>query len=277
MKSYLIAAIAVCITSSVFAQNLPIPLSWKIKKFSVSMGIDQDMIKGMDANYLMRTVKNPDQSNFSDLDFKAQTMYGGICENPHFRVQAVLEVPGMKNTELNLGVNAMINRIDGAYYSSYDYEEGYIDQAYSYLSVETIGHELGLESSIVKRLPILNYKNTFGINLYGGVGTNLGYSFGGKMSIDGLSEEAVKENLSRDNSDIIAGNTYSDFHYDRLDVKDSFNQRAFAQIGVGVLLFKRVELGIDYKRGIGYRATFDGPTKMTQLNSLGMSAKWVLK
>jgi len=48
------------------------------------------------------------------------------------------------------------------------------------------------------------------------------------------------------------------------------------QAGTGFVLFKRLELGIDYRGGFGYKAIFNGPIKGTKLHSIGATAKWIL-
>jgi len=37
-----------------------------------------------------------------------------------------------------------------------------------------------------------------------------------------------------------------------------------------------LELGVDYRGGVGYKAIFKGSTKVTRLHSIGANAKWIL-
>ena len=270
MKNLLLLILAILLTTPLFSQNLPIPTKWKIKKIGISLGVETDMISNLDGNYLINIGKNvsatlPDGTILND-------MYGGVCENPHLRITLALEVPNLKNTELQVGLNAFFNRYDGAYYYGENFfnpELGHYES--DYISVDLFSHELGLEGALVKRLNIGNF-----LNLYGGVGTNLGYSIGDELNISGSNLQAVDKNIDRSNADIFTGTTYHDDNYHSFEAKDAFHQRVFIQAGVGFVLFKRVELGIDYRSGLGYKATFNGPTKGTRLNSIGVNTKWIL-
>ena len=83
--------------------------------------------------------------------------------------------------------------------------------------------------------------------------------------------------MNRSNSDIISGNTFSNTGYDIYEAKDAFHQRGFLQAGVGILFLKRLELGMEYRGGFGYKVLLFGTPKITRLQSFGLTAKWVLK
>lgn len=266
MKNFLLLALAIlCSNSSLFSQDLPIPTKWKVKKVGFSFGADKDMIKGMDGDYLLSTGKDISIALPGGIDLSPE-MYAGVCENPHMRITAVLEVPKLKNTELQLGVNAFFNRFDGAYYESGN--SGYDD--YEYLSVYSMSHELGLETAIAKRFYFSNY-----LNLYGGIGTNLGYSIGDELGIYGNNLESVNQNINRSRSDIVAGSIFDDHTYHSFEAKDAFHQRVFLQAGISLVILEHLELGIDYRGGIGYKSTMDGPTRSTRLHSFGLTNKWI--
>ncbi len=270
MKNLLLTVLILLLTTPLFSQNLPVPTKWKIKKIGVSLGIERDMISNLDGNYLIDIGKNVSATlpNGTKLD----NMYGGVCENPHIRLTVALEVPHLKNTEFQLGVNAFFNRYDGAYYwgdNFFDSVTEYYDA--DYISVDLFSHELGLEAALVKRLSFGSF-----LNLYGGVGTNLGYSIGDELHISGNNLQSVNKNSDRSNADIFTGTTYREETYHSFAAKDAFHQRLFLQAGAGFVLFKRLELGIEYRGGLGYKATFNGPTKGTKLHSIGASAKWIL-
>lgn len=277
MKNVLLVAFATLLSYSLFSQNLPIPTKWKVKKIGVSLGVDQDMIKNIDYHYMIKTTHNRNLHRFQNLEINEEDYYAGVCENPQFRIMVALEVPGLKNTELNVGIQGVFGRYDGVYYNNYDHNGDPKPDGYEYLSVTSMTSELGFESSITKRVS-LGF-----LNLYGGAGTNLGYSFGGYMNVSGHQNiSTVEKDLNRSITDIATQTTYETSSYDEvfnsgMEVKDAFHQRVFAQLGIGVLIRKRLEIGVDYRRGIGYRAVFDAPTKTTQLHSASVFARWVLK
>ena len=269
MKDLLLIIIAILLTTPLFSQNLPVPTKWKVKKIGISLGVERDMISSMDGQYLISIGKNvsttlADGTTLNDMD-------SGVCENPHLRVTIALEVPRLKNIELQLGFNAFFNRYDGAYY----HDDRFLNQGsyddYDYVSVDLLSHELGLEVAMVKRLNIANF-----LNLYGGVGTNLGYSIGDELNINGNKLQSVDKNADRSHTDIFNGTTYHDHNYHSFEAKDAFHQRLFIQAGTGFVLFKRLELGIEYRGGFGYKGTFGGPAKGTRLHSVGATAKWIL-
>lgn len=277
MKNVLLVAVATLFSCSLFAQNLPIPTVWKVKKIGVSVGVDRDMINNLDYNYLLQTTTTSNLDRFQNLDIDESNYFGGVCENPQFRVTATLEVPGLRNTELNVGLQGTTGRYDGVYYNNYNSDGTPKNDGYEYLSVTSMTSEIGLESSMTKRVS-LGF-----INLYAGGGTNLGYSFGGHMDVSGHQNiTTVEQDMDRSLRDIGGNNTYetstySDAFESQMELKNSFHQRVFAQIGVGIVVRKRLEIGLDLRRGIGYRAVFDGPFRTTQLHSAALSARWILR
>lgn len=274
MKNVVTLLCVLLISTICFAQNNPIPSKWKVIKIGAAFGSDMDMVSGLDFNYLMQTAKGIDGSQYSDIEFRNDDYYLAICENPQLRLFATLEVPGMKNTELNVGLNGVFNRLDGVYYNNWEgYNPNNQNYVHEYVSVTTMTNELSLETSFIRKLPFLKY-----VNFYGGIGTNLGFSFAGQLDVNGhLEKKSVDQNANRSLSDIAAGETYYDYIYETADVKDAFHQRLFLQAGLGFVVKKRLELGMDFRRGIGYRAIKGAPTKMINLHSVNVVAKWILK
>ena len=66
---------------------------------------------------------------------------------------------------------------------------------------------------------------------------------------------------------------YFDDYY---DIKNGLHQRAFLQGGFGITLFRRIEVGADFRYGLGYRL-IGGEAKSTKLKSTAFTIKWVLK
>jgi len=270
MKSRILLLFCIGISTLLSAQSTSVPTKFKLKKIGISFGVEEDMINGLDYNYLVATAKGNPSSELEGMDFTQDYFSGGVCENPHIRVTAALEVPGMRNTELNIALLGIFNRLDGSFYQS----NGRMENDFEYVGVSTMTNEIALESSLTKRLTISKF-----INLYGGAGLNLGYNFGGHLSANGMRQNTVDQNSNRPLGDIVNGQFPSDENYfnEFYQLKDGISNRAFLQAGIGFVLFRRLEIGMDYRYGIGYRATFDAPTKRTNLNSVALSTRWVFK
>ena len=274
MKKLLSLSFAMCLAMSAFSQS--VPSKWAVKKFGISLGYDEDMIKDLEYSYILSTAKGLEDSQYADMDYAPTDMYGGVCENPNLRLDVTLGVPGMKNMDLNLAFLGVFNRYDGVYYNNYDYQSNDFDwdNDLEYMSINSYGSELGLEVSMVKNL---NFLRIF--NIHGGLGTNVGYAIGHEVNIDGMNQGTVLQDMDRPLDRIVMGqNNVDEYYYDTFDGKDGISQRAFVTAGMGITFFKRVELGLDYRGGIGYRKTFGtDSTKMTKLNGVSLYAKWVLK
>jgi len=97
--------------------------------------------------------------------------------------------------------------------------------------------------------------------------------------LSGTDLETVEQNMDRSFTDIVSGNTYD--YYDENDhnfeIKNAFHQRVFLQTGIGIIFLKRLEIGLEGRFGYGYKATIDGPIRTTNLKSVGLSTKWILK
>ncbi len=237
----------------------------KIKQVGVSMGVDEDMIKNLDYTYMLSTGKGIDQSRFANLSFAPETMYGGVCENPNFRAFATLGIPQLKSFDLNVAMLFNFNRYDGVYY--YDHTNS------SYMSIESMGKEIALETSIQKNTKFLRI-----FRATAGIGSNIGYGYGGNMSIYGTSVKTMDANMDRSYSEIFNGDTqveYDNFH-ETFEVKDALHQRLFVQTGLAVIFLKRLELGLDYRYGKGYKLISGADIKTTTLNSMSLTAKWNL-
>ena len=82
MKQIYLALSAVFVTSSLFGQYVPeSPTTWKIKKVSISMGVDQDMVNNLDQPYLASTARNEELSDLQGREFDSKDFYGGVCES----------------------------------------------------------------------------------------------------------------------------------------------------------------------------------------------------
>lgn len=268
MKKYTYLILFTLFTLSLNAQDSEITSQWKLIKFGVSFGTEMDMIKNLDHGYMFQTAKDAEGSAFSDYNFQKEDFIGGVCENPNLRLLATLAVPKMKNVELTLALNMMFNKYDGVYYSNYNFNN---DLPYEHLSFSSISDEIGLEAMLDKRMP-------FGkcFNFYFGGGFNVGYSFGGEMTIDGSSNRSTNKNMDREISDIVNGYYDYDTRLEYHEARDAFHNRLLMHLGISTRLFKRFEFGIDYRGGLGYRAIFGTQTKGTQLHASGATLRWII-
>lgn len=242
--------------------------SWKLKNAGISMGTDRDMIKNLDYEYMVSTGRNVDKSLFANQSFLPQDLYGGVCENPHFRAFATFEVPKLRGFDLNLAIVSNKNRLDGVYYHSTE-RDG------SYLSFESMNDELAVEGTLQKSIKFLKI-----FRLTGGLGTNLGYSYGGQLKVYGANKQVVDNNMDRSFNAIVNGDlatpttTHQDDIFECYDLRDGIHQRVFLQGGFAVIVLKKLDIGFDYRYGVGYRALFGSDIVRTKMFSGGLTTKW---
>lgn len=265
--------IALCFTVSLTQAQLSIGKLF-VKKIGVSTGFDQDRINNMDLDYMLGTAVGSENSAFYNAGLNAETLYGGVCENPYLRAFVTLGAPGLKNTFLDLAVVGVFDRYDGLYYSSnsgdpynYDWSDNH-----EYVSLNSMSDEVMLEGIITQQLSIANW-----LKLYGGIGTNLGYTFDGSMWVNGhVNQEEVDDNLDRTTTDIYNGSYTSDYDYQTFETKNAFSQRVFAEIGTGIILFRRFETGLFFRRGVGYRSYVGYGARKVDLHSFGLRMNWII-
>lgn len=245
----------------------------KVKKIGVELGVDRDMIKGMSGKTLLSRASTDIASYLpDDVSLNDEYQFSGVCENPNMRVTVVLEPTFFKNTEIQTAASVVWQRYDAVGYYNPDSWNG----NYNYYDIETYGNEINLEAALVK---------SFGpkwIKFYGGAGANLGYHFGNELYVSGMNVETpttedrtFAEILTTDrNYEFYEDNGY--YHYSE-GMSNGTSTRVFAQAGVGIIFFKRVELGMTGRFGYGLRTYHGEKGNFTNLRSLGMTLKYVLK
>ena len=175
----LLLAFAICTTAN--AQNF---LGMKVKKFGVSTTIDQDRLNGLGASYFDGVSKTGISSEIMENDFDTGDITSMICENSTVRAEiTVLPFKKMQHVQLNMGTSLIYDRYES---TSYGVHCSY-DEPTEFYSFTSRSNEAALDASIVYNLKL------WAFNLYGGVGTNLGYTFGGDLDVQGryLSGEEV--------------------------------------------------------------------------------------
>ncbi len=267
-RAIFLFAICICFGSvSLEAQKF-----FNVKKFGVEVGFDQDMVQGLSGTGILGKTSTEFQERYSLVTEENGTKITGVCENPNLRAVVVLEPIFWKNTELQVSGNFIWNRWDGVSYYSGNYEEGY-----NYSNVDMYGSEVALEAVLVKK-----YSPKHWFHLYGGGGLNSGYHFGNTVYVSNYGEGDPNPQEERTFADVFAGSEpqyapdYArDWGYE--EISDGFSTRAFAVGGFGVTMFKRLELGVNIRYGLGLR-TFNGADNdFTNLRSIGTTMKWTLK
>ncbi len=265
MKKYLIILSALFITSGLFAQSDWYIGKFKVKKIGVSMGADTDMVSNLDGAYFIDQLRDDQIVGINDLDFDNYGFSGGVCENPHWRGSITLGIPGADALEWTNSLVIMPDRLDGVSYNT-------INDAgeWEYLNLTQTQDEVALETSLLARLDLGPIK------LYGGAGTNLGVTFNNMVRVSGTHNDVFDQNAG-EFVDIPTRPGNNTWFYDQYDTRKNFNQRVFLQGGGSLVFFKRVELGIEMRYGVGYRAAIGAELRKTNLISAGFTAKWLLK
>ncbi len=223
----------------------------KVTKINFSIGNDMDMIYNLDHSYFIDQIPNDRFSDLKDLNFNGQDMVGGTCENPHFRFGLSLEHPSFKNFELRTNLVYMPNRVDAVTYENRftDFTRG------EYINFHTTHDELALEASLLYRLKVIGP-----LNLYGGVGTNIGASYNNDLCISG-SSNLLADNINPGNADNFIDDNIESFYMEEcFDPGISTNQRIFLEGGLGVSFdwtnikfLEKLEFNLIIRRGVGFR------------------------
>jgi len=212
----------------------------KIKKFGVSLGQDWDMLPGLSAESLLQKTDGRLSSEiqpYFDLDDSYQ--YSSACDNPNVRLTLVFEPQQLNNVELHTSGVFIFNRMDAVYLYDND------DTGYKHLDIVSHGNEIDIEGVLIKKVPVFGFLNFKALNLYGGVGANMGYQFGNYLSVWGSENEYRPGRWGNFQE--------SDYISDDKNINDGVSARVFGHAGFGLTLFRRVELGFEGRYGAGLR------------------------
>ncbi len=245
-----------------FAFSFQADAQLKVKKFGVSIGNDWDMLPGLSTDMLLRKTNITTAQDVQPLLNSANSYQSsGFCENRNFRLSLVLEPQRWKNVELHTSGVFIFDRRDGVHF--YDYS----DNTSSNLNFTLHGSEIDAEAVLLKRVPVFGFLDRQFLNLYGGIGSNIGYQFGNYMSLS--SYTSTRPDRDRTNWETEYANTYD-------NINDGISTRVFAQAGLGITFFRRVELGFEFRYGAGLRHYFGTDTDFTNLHSTAFNLKYVL-
>lgn len=243
-----------------FAFTFQADAQMKVKKFGISLGQDWDMLPGLSKDMLLSKTDGSMAGNLSSLfDLDNSEQYSGTCENPNLRVSLVLEPQRWSNVELHTSGVFIFNRVDEVYMQDYD------NKGYSYADISMYSNEIGLEGVLLKKVPVFGWK---ALNLYGGIGTNAGYQFGNE-----LYAQASQAQYEPDRT----GSTRDTQEVYETTISNGISARVFGQAGIGVTFFRRVELGLEGRYGAGFRHYFGTDTDFSNLHSVAVNLKYVLR
>ena len=257
MKKFL-TPVFVAFAAFAFAQApLTTMPNWQGARFGLAAGGDIEMPHGLGHRYLLSTAIHPDFDN-SQLPFSKGDLVRMECDNGTFRIGFSLSPFRSPDSEIQFSLLSIDGRIDKV-----RYEAGTEGQAdWQWLDVSATNQETAVEFVYLR-----NSRSTKALNFFAGLGTNIGYSHSGEVKVQGfLLDESI--------TDVPAQGKAIDLTYPQ---KESINQRIFFQAGMAVRFLKRMELGFECRKGLGYRASIDGPFHLTTLKrSLGFSLRYSL-
>ncbi|MEM7656664.1 MAG: hypothetical protein AAF399_11085 [Bacteroidota bacterium] len=273
-QSFFLFGLALLLSLPVSAQKFGTRLwgsesSWRVKSIDLGLGVEQDMVNRLSFDYLKNNLRDADAlAAFGGKNFESADVYSMICENPHLRLGLTLESNVLKNTELRIAGVAILNRIDAiSYYNDqYDYF-----QTSEYLNISSYTNEVAGEIALVKSAYLTKF-----FRVFGGAGTNLGFSMGNYMNVNASNMNVVNDWSLLETGQITGPIVEEEYYYDNFDVRSGIQQRVFGQVGFGLTLFRKLEFGMEGRFGAGYRYHFGGEASMTRLNSFAMTARWML-
>lgn len=245
-----------------FACTFQADAQMKVKKFGISLGQDWDMLPGLSTDMLLNKTDSRTAGDIQPyLNSRYFSQSSMFCENNNFRLTLVLEPQRRKNVELHTSGVFLFDRMDGVHFYNNN------ENGYSNLDFTLHSNEVDVEAVLLKKVPVFGFLNRQFLNLYGGIGSNLGYQFGNYMSLSSYTSIQPE----RDGGDW-------DYEYAHSfdNINDGVSARVFAQAGFGVTFFRRVELGFEARYGAGFRHYFATDTDFTNLHSVAFNMKYVL-
>ncbi|MBK8564157.1 MAG: hypothetical protein IPN76_12670 [Saprospiraceae bacterium] len=225
-----------------------------LSRIGFALGGDIDMPIGLDGDYLLSTAERATFS-ITDAPFESGELTMMDCDNGTARLNFAFANPAAPHLEWQVSLLGITGRIDMVRYEKG--EEGSPD--FQWMEVNATNKETAVEV-----VHIRHKRTEKPIGFHWGVGTNLGVSHSGKVHVKG-------EYIDGTATDSPASVQAFEHNYKQ---RESLNQRLFLQGGVSVRFLKKMEFGIELRKGLGYRASFGGPFHATFLKrSLGLSLR----
>ena len=239
---------------------------FKIKSVDFSIGSDSDMVMDMNTSYFLGQLASSQQESLANLDFGHLSTFSGTCENPSMSLGITLVHHKAELFEWRNLIAYKPNRIDAIYLSSDE----------DYLNISSNHTEIAAESAILMNIP-----NVPIFNIYVGAGTNLGVTSSNTTCVNTSLDFNSENNSFRSDqlsNQVPAGQFGSgDGYHECFNTGGQINQRLFLQIGFGAEIWNRIEVGMDIKYGIGYRADIGNSVRGTNLNSTNMILRYKLR
>lgn len=274
MKKLLTILLATALVFGLSAQNGTFwnGKAWKLKRVGAFGGQDQDMLGNMSHEYFLSSITSNLDFDYASLNTTDRHTYSMLCENPHFRLNAVFQNQYHENLEFGISLVGIFNRIDEIVYTTPG-TDPWNWQA-EQLRFTQYGSEIAIE-------PTLGFRRQRGaFALTGILGTNVGYHFDNYLRIDGQNLTVCEDVVSfRDESGTgITTDCETIPYLSESSVQSGgLAMRAFAEINASFVLFKRFEMGTLLRRGVGLRLNNNAPNTTTDLHSFGFFTRWTLK
>ena len=233
----------------------PYDSRWIGSQIGITLGGDIEMPHGLDYQYLLSTAQN---STFDDsgLPFSDGELTSMDCDNPTFRFTVNLTPAAFPTTQWQFSFLSIDGRIDKVRYELDENDS----RGWQFLEVSSTNKETAVEVAFLKKSQCSK-----ALSFHAGIGTNIGYSHGGQVHVQGYLRQGSATDEPSVGQDV-------DLTFDQ---KNGINQRLFLQAGMGVRFLKKMEAGFDLRKGIGYRASLDGPFNFTILKrSIGLSLRY---
>jgi len=254
LKNYVLLAVL----SLSFLHSAQGQLGLKIKGGSLTRGVEQDMVFGLNADYFDQLSSRQFSTQMLNAGAEDTYFHSGICENMHYTANLLLAPVTGGNTEVRLSMSYIPNRVDMLSY--------YNDE--HYVNVSSYNDELSVGLSYLK---YVNLGKAF--RLYGGVGTNLGLIYNHRLYLDGDFDMSTEDvGILNTGSDAIPEFDQNDgYVYEQESGPNGISQRIFLQGGAALRIANRVELGLNVNYGIGYRYFQNNLIRGTNLIGAGLS------
>ncbi len=249
MKNAILLIGLLCLSATTYAQEHQIG-GLTISKLNISIGSDQDMLRGMNYSYFADQVPLTEEFQFRDNTFANEDITTGYCENHNYSIGFTLKHDKFEHLEWRNSVVVMEERGDGV---SYENEK-------SFVQFSSTQDEYGLETMLLYRKPIGK-----GFVAYVGGGTNMGLSVNNRICVNG---QGLFEKESPGSDGAI------ETEYENInacyEASNMFNQRLVAEYGIAWGFKDKYEIGLNFRKGLGYRLGSGGATG-TQLEGGNIS------
>lgn len=258
--------------------------SLKITKFDFSVGHETEKVDNYDYNYFADHIVNSaahcsvgseaimlqeaQRANLNQLNFATSELESSSVQNLSINIGITLQPERLSFLEWRNALSVK-PRVEAMTYHNNSSYEG------NYMNIRSTNTELAIESAMLIRLPVLSF-----LNIYGGVGTNLGITHFDETCIYTSQNVANDEISLRNNTELSnelpedgfgLANGYSEC----FTPEPQLAQRVFAQLGTGIVI-SRFELGFDVKYGAGYRMVPMSSNHKTNLVSTNFNLRYIL-